>query len=182
VPRSASVGLHFARVAAGVETVLAQLPLGAVQVPDGDTWVALTADQLPAGAVHDWAIRPDCGAVVVFTGTVRDHADGRSGVTLLEYEAYVEQVEPRLAQIADAAREQWPDLGRIALLHRIGPLELAELAVVVVVSSPHRGEAFDAARWCIDTLKATVPIWKKEHHAGGSDWGLAATELRDVRS
>jgi molybdopterin synthase catalytic subunit len=154
--------------------------LGSVLVPDGETWIALTADPLPAAAAHDWAIRPDCGAVVLFTGTVRDHADGRTGVTLLEYEAYVEQVEPRLAQIADAARDQWPDLGRIALLHRIGPLALAELAVVVVVSSPHRGEAFDAARWCIDTLKATVPIWKKEHHDAGTDWGLAATDLREV--
>jgi molybdopterin synthase catalytic subunit len=149
-------------------------------VPEGETWVALTAEPLPAGAAHDWAIRPDCGAVVLFTGTVRDHADGRTGVTLLEYEAYAEQVEPRLRQIAAAAREQWADLGRIALLHRIGPLTLAELAVVVVVSSPHRGEAFEAARWCIDTLKATVPIWKKEHHDGGSDWGQAATELREV--
>jgi molybdopterin synthase catalytic subunit len=150
-------------------------------VPEGETWVALTAEPLPAGAAHDWAIRPDCGAVVLFTGTVRDHADGRTGVTLLEYEAYAEQVEPRLRQIADAARDQWAGLGRIALLHRIGPLALAELAVVVVVSSPHRGEAFEAARWCIDTLKATVPIWKKEHHDGGSDWGQAATELREVR-
>jgi molybdopterin synthase catalytic subunit len=151
-----------------------------VDAPTDDTWVALTADALPAGAVHDWAIRPDCGAVVLFTGTVRDHAEGRTGVTLLEYEAYIEQVEPKLRSIADAAREQWPELGRVALLHRIGPLELRELAVVVVVSAPHRGEAFDAARWCIDTLKATVPIWKKERWRDGEDWGLAATELREV--
>jgi molybdopterin synthase catalytic subunit len=154
--------------------------LVAVQVPDGETWVALTAEPLPAAVAHDWAIRDDCGAVVVFTGTVRDHAEGRTGVTQLTYEAYAEQVEPRLTKIADTARTTWPELGRIALLHRIGPLELRELAVVVVVSSPHRGEAFDAARWCIDTLKATVPIWKKEHHDAGTDWGQAATELREV--
>ena len=151
-----------------------------MQQPVGDTWVALATEPLPAAAAHDWAIRPDCGGVVLFTGTVRDHADGRTGVTLLEYEAYAEQVEPRLRQIADAARGTWDGIGRIALLHRVGPLELCDLAVVVVVSAPHRGEAFDAARWCIDTLKATVPIWKKEHHDGGSDWGLAATELREV--
>lgn len=101
-------------------------------------------------------------------------------MTLLEYEAYVEQVVPKLRAIADGAREQWTDLGRIALLHRIGPLELCELAVVVVVSAPHRGEAFDAGRWCIDTLKATVPIWKKERWRDGEDWGVAATELREV--
>jgi len=148
-----------------------------VEAPADDTWVALTTDALPAGTVHDWAIRPDCGAVVLFTGTVRDHAEGRPGVTLLEYEAYVEQVEPKLRSIADAARQQWTGLGRIALLHRIGPLALRELAVVVAVSAPHRGEAFDAARWCIDTVKATVPIWKKERWEGGEDWGLAAKAL-----
>ena len=148
-----------------------------MEAPADDTWVALTTDALPAGTVHDWAIRPDCGAVVLFTGTVRDHAEGRPGVTLLEYEAYVEQVEPKLRSIADAARQQWTGLGRIALLHRIGPLALRELAVVVAVSAPHRGEAFDAARWCIDTVKATVPIWKKERWEGGEDWGLAAKAL-----
>ena len=151
-----------------------------MQVPDADTWVALTAEPLPAATAHDWAIRADCGAVVLFTGTVRDHAEERPGVSRLEYEAYAEQVEPKLTEIADAARGRWPDLGRIALLHRIGPLELEEAAVVVVVSAPHRGEAFEAGRWCIDTLKATVPIWKKERWAGGEDWGLAATELTEV--
>ena len=153
-----------------------------MQVPDSDTWVALTTESLPAATAHDWAIRADCGAVVLFTGTVRDHAEGRTGVSRLEYEAYAEQVEPKLTAIADTARGRWPDLGRIALLHRIGPLELCELAVVVVVSAPHRGEAFEAARWCIDTLKATVPIWKKERWEGGEDWGLAATELTEVDS
>jgi molybdopterin synthase catalytic subunit len=62
-------------------------------------------------------------------------------------------------------------IGRIALLHRIGPLELGDVAVLVAVSTPHRPEAFDAVRWCIDTLKADVPIWKRETWAGGSDWG-----------
>lgn len=148
-----------------------------MDAPTDDTWVALLDEPLPAADVHDWAIRPDCGAVVLFTGTVRDHAEGRPGVTLLEYEAYREQVVPKLHQIADAARARWPELGRIGLLHRVGPLALTELAVVVVVSAPHRGEAFDAARWCIDTLKATVPIWKKERWRDGEDWGLAATDL-----
>ena len=151
-----------------------------MQPPDDDTWVALTADPLPTRAVHDWAIRPDCGAVVLFSGTVRDHAEGRPGVTRLEYEAYAEQVEPKLVEIAGAARARWPVLGRIGLLHRVGPLELTDVAVVVVVGAPHRGEAFAAAEWCIDTLKATVPIWKKERWEGGDDWGLAATELTDV--
>lgn len=149
-------------------------------MPQTDTWVALTAERLPAVAAHDWAIRPDCGSVVLFTGTVRDHADGRAGVSLLTYEAYAEQVEPKLSEIAAVARERWPELGRVGLLHRIGELAVTELAVVVVVSAPHRGEAFEAARWCIDTLKATVPIWKKERWDGGDDWGLAATDLSEV--
>jgi len=161
--------------------VAAQLPLVGMETPSSDTWVALSAEPLPATVAHDWAIRPDCGAVVLFTGTVRDHAEHRTNVTLLEYEAYTEQVEPKLAEIAAVARERWPGIGRVALLHRTGPLELCEVAVVVVVSAPHRDEAFEAARWCIDTLKATVPIWKKERWEGGEDWGLAATDLAEVR-
>ena len=150
--------------------------------PDGETWVALTTEPLPAGAAHDWAIRPDCGGVVLFTGTVRDHAEGREGVQRLEYEAYAEHVEPKLLQIAASARERWATIGRIALLHRVGSLEVGDLAVVVVVSAPHRDEAFDGARWCIDTLKAGVPIWKKEHWEGGEAWGLAATDLSAIPS
>ncbi|HVM54932.1 MAG TPA: molybdenum cofactor biosynthesis protein MoaE [Acidimicrobiales bacterium] len=157
-----------------------------MQVPSSpagsDTWVGLSASPLPTAAAHDWAVRPDCGAVVLFTGTVRDHAEGREGVTLLEYEAYAEQVEPKLLEIAGAARSRWPALGRIALLHRVGPLAVTDVAVVVVASAPHRGEAFEAARWCIDTLKSAVPIWKKERWAGGADWGLAATDLQEVES
>ncbi len=120
--------------------------------------------------VSQWAVRSDCGAVVVFTGTVRDHAEGRPGVSSLEYEAYTELVEPRLAAVADAARTRWPDLGRLALLHRIGLLEVEEAAVVVAAGAPHRDVAFDGARFCIDTLKESVPIWKKETWAGGQDW------------
>ena len=92
--------------------------------PDGDTWVALTDEVLSPGMIHDWAVRPDCGAVALFSGTVRDHAEHRTGVTELEYEAYAEEVEPRLHQIVDAARDRWPDLGRVALIHRIGLLGL----------------------------------------------------------
>jgi molybdopterin synthase catalytic subunit len=117
---------------------------------------------------------------VLFSGTVRDHADGRPGVSHLEYEAYVDQVEPRLARIAGEARARWPVIGRIVLLHRVGGLGLGECSVVVVVSAPHRGEAFDAARWCIDTLKTTVPIWKRETWSGGVDWGSDAHDVDEV--
>ena len=142
--------------------------------PFADEWVGLSDHPLPAGAALDWATVPRCGAVVVFTGTVRDHGDGRPGVSRLEYEAYEEQVEPKLRELADEMRRRWPTLGRIALLHRTGEVPLADAAVVVAVSSPHRPEAFDAARFGIDTLKETVPIWKREFWDEGSDWGLRA--------
>ena len=134
-------------------------------------WVSLTADALSLDAATSWASLPNCGAVVAFAGSVRDFSEGRPGVFELEYEAYREQVEPRLRAIAAEARRRWPSLGRIALLHREGALGVGETAVVVAVSAPHRDEAFEAARWAIDTLKATVPIWKRERWAGGDDWG-----------
>jgi len=142
--------------------------------------VALTADPLPAEEVLAWANRPHCGGIVVFSGTVRDHAEGRPGVTQLTYEAYAEQVEDRLARIADQARKRWPTLGRVALLHRTGSLAVGECSVVVAVSAPHRGEAFDAARWAIDTLKETVPIWKQEKWEGGTGWATGARLVEEV--
>jgi molybdopterin synthase catalytic subunit len=145
-----------------------------------DTWVRLTDAPLAVGELHDWAVRPHCGAVVVFTGTVRDHADGRPGVSSLEYEAWAEEVEPRLAALAGEARNRWPVIGRVALHHRTGTLVPGEPSVVVAVSTPHRAEAFEAARWCIDRLKASIPIWKRETWDGGEGWGLDATEIEDV--
>lgn len=139
--------------------------------PDGDTWLGLAESVLPVAEVGDWIVRPDCGGSVVFTGTARNHAEGRTDVTELEYEAYAEQVVPALVRVATQARGRWPDVGRIAILHRIGSLEVTEAAVVVGVSAPHRHEAFEAARFCIDEVKASAPIWKREHWAGGVDWG-----------
>jgi molybdopterin synthase catalytic subunit len=140
----------------------------------GDDWLALTSDELPMAAAYDWAVRPDCGAVVLFSGTARDHAEGRSGVTELHYEAYAEHVAPRLERIAEEVRARWPDVGRIALLHRVGALAVGTSSVIVVVSAPHRGAAFDAARFGIDSLKATAPIWKKEiWDSGEESWALA---------
>ena len=79
----------------------------------------------------------ECGGIVTFCGTVRDHSDGRAAVTSLEYEAYEEQVVPRLSAVASAARARWPQIGRLALLHRVGRLEVGEVAVVVAASTPH---------------------------------------------
>ena len=127
-----------------------------------------------------WVTLPGCGAQVVFSGTVRDHAEGRSGVSRIEYEAYTEQVEARLADITREARHRWPMIGRIALLHRVGELTVGEISVLVVVSAPHRAEAFEAARWSIDVLKETVPIWKRETWEGGADWGTGAHDLVEI--
>jgi len=147
---------------------------------DRDTWVSLTEQPLPVASAADWAVRPDCGAVVVFSGTARNHAEGRPDVEVLEYEAYEEQVVPRLEAIASEARRRWPSTGRLAVLHRTGRIEIGESSVVVAASAPHRDDAFQAARFCIDTLKSSVPIWKRETWSGGSEWGLDAKDLVDV--
>jgi molybdopterin synthase catalytic subunit len=152
-----------------------------VDPPHGrDDWVGITADTLPIDAAAAFVARPDCGASVVFTGLVRDHSEGRPGVRSLEYEAYDEEVTPRLAAIAAEARSRWTSLGRLALLHRTGLLAVGEASVVVAASAPHRDEAFEVARFCIDTLKATAPIWKREAWEGGEDWSGGAHPVAEV--
>lgn len=142
-----------------------------------DDWFELTDAPLSLGEVHEWAVRPDCGAVVVFSGTVRDHAEGRSGVTSLEYEAYPEAVVPVFGVIAAETRTRHPGVRRIAIVHRTGLVALGETAVVVAVSSGHRADAFDAARFVMDAVKHSAPIWKKENWLGGSDWGTDARAI-----
>lgn len=149
---------------------------------DGDTWLGLSPDPLPASRVAEWVVMPECGAVVQFSGTARDHSLDRPGVDLLEYEAYTEVVAPRLDAIAAEMRRRWNDLVRIALLHRLGAVAVGDPAVVVAVSSPHREAAFEAARFAIDTLKTTVPIWKRERWQGGESWGLEPQHIVDVAS
>lgn len=146
----------------------------------GDTWVGLSEHPLPVEAALAWAEQPNCGGIVLFSGVARDHSDGRDDVSVLEYEAYESQVAPRLQALADDARVRWPDLVRLVLLHRIGRLEVGESAVVVVASAPHRTEAFAGARFCIDALKATVPIWKREKWADGEAWGLESQHIAEV--
>ncbi len=145
-------------------------------------WIALSHGSLPVERALAWAARPECGGVVSFCGTVRDRSEGRPGVTALEYEAYEEQAVPRLEQVAAVARSRWPIVGRLALLHRVGRLDVGDVSVVVVVSAPHRGEAFEAARFSIDTVKRTVPIWKRETWAAGSDWSACSHDVEDLRA
>jgi molybdopterin synthase catalytic subunit len=149
-----------------------------VRPPEGPDWIGLSSDPLPVAEAMSWATRPADGAVVCFAGVVRDSSEGRDGVAALTYEAYEEQATARMSQVAAEARRRWEVVDRIALLHRLGKLRLSEASVVVVVSSPHRAEAFEAARFCIDTLKETVPIWKREHWSGGSDWAVSDHPIR----
>ncbi len=149
-------------------------------LPAGPTWIGLVDDPIATDALVAWATTSRSGAVVSFLGVVRDHAEGRAGITGMTYEAYREPATARLAEIAAAAREQWPAIERVALVHRLGEIALSEASVAVVVSAPHRESAFEAARFCIDTLKETVPIWKKEHWSDGSAWALGAHEIRSV--
>jgi molybdopterin synthase catalytic subunit len=145
-----------------------------------EIWVAISDQPLRADEATAWVTVPSSGGVVSFSGVVRDHAEGRAGVTGLEYEAYEGPALDRMGRIAEEARVRWPAIGRVALHHRVGQLAVGDLAVVVAVSAPHRHDAFVAAEWAIDILKATVPIWKHEHWADGSDWGTDATLVSEI--
>jgi len=109
------------------------------------------------------------GAVVTFDGVVRDNTRGRRVVSL-QYEAYEPMALKEMRRIGAEIREQWPDVERVGLIHRFGPLKISESSVVIVITSPHRRVAFEACRYAIDRLKQTVPIWKKEIFEDGEEW------------
>ena len=130
----------------------------------------LTPHPLSAEDAQHFCSDPAAGAVVVFTGAVRNHSDGKA-VHGLTYEAYEERAAAQLQALAAEVVERHPASAAVWLEHRTGDLAVGEAAVVVAVSAGHRDEAFAAARWAIDELKATVAIWKREHWAaGGSRW------------
>jgi molybdopterin synthase catalytic subunit len=112
---------------------------------------------------------PGAGGIVIFSGVVRNQTDGRP-VKFLEYEAHAPMAEAKMREIGDAIRLRWAGVRRVAMLHRIGRLEIGESSVLIAVSAAHRGDAFDACRYAIDTLKRTVPVWKKEHFEDGEVW------------
>ena len=137
-------------------------------VSGGSTPVALRDAPISVEEVERAVRHGGAGAVVSFTGTVRDHT-GPHDVVALEYEAYRGMAERVLRQIEDEVRAEWPD-ARLAVLHRVGRLEIGEASVVIAVSSPHRAEAFAACRRVIERLKEDVPIWKREIRRDGSVW------------
>jgi molybdopterin synthase catalytic subunit len=118
-----------------------------------------------AAAVED----PGVGAIALFSGVVRDQTGGRR-VKFLEYEAHASMAEAKMREIGAAVRNRWPDTRRIAMVHRVGRLEIGESSVMIAVSSPHRQHAFEACHFAIDTLKEIVPVWKKEYFEDGEVW------------
>jgi molybdopterin synthase catalytic subunit len=147
-------------------------------LPDMRDWLALDDGPIALDPLVAWATTPNSGAVVAFLGVVRDHAEGRDDVVALTYEAYLEPARRRLAEVVAVMRDEWPSIDRVAVVHRLGKVAVSETAVAVVVSSPHRADAFAAALACIDRVKESVPIWKKEHWSDGSDWALGEQPIR----
>ncbi len=135
---------------------------------DGPRRARIVSAPIDPAAVAEFVTRKDAGAVVTFTGRVRDHARGEA-VTHLDYEAYVPMAERVLDGIAADLERAIPGT-KVVIRHRVGRLAVGDVAVVVAVSSPHRAEAFDACRRAIEALKAHAPIWKKEYAASGAVW------------
>ena len=127
----------------------------------------VTLEPLNVQQVNDFVKRPTDGAVVTFDGIVRNSFEGRA-VRYLEYEAYATMAEKKLAEIGEEVRRKFP-VGEIAMVHRIGKLEIGESSIVIAVAAPHRHAAFEACSYAMDRVKEEVPIWKKEFFADGED-------------
>jgi molybdopterin synthase catalytic subunit len=137
-------------------------------VSGGAGTCSLSDSPIDLGKVVARVAGPAMGGIATFIGAVRNRARGRD-IRHLEYESYPEMAEREMQRIADAAAERWPGT-RVAIAHRAGHLEIGDIAVVVAAAAPHRAEAFEACRYAIDTLKETVPIWKKEVATDGEYW------------
>jgi molybdopterin synthase catalytic subunit len=131
--------------------------------------VAINPDHIDPGALLAEVGDPSAGAVVLFLGTARDHSEGRTGVTHLEYEAYPGVVIEKIEELVLIALGKW-DLVAIVVEHRVGEVVVGQPSVAVAVSAAHRDAAFEAGRFLIDELKEKAPIWKKEHWPGGGEW------------
>ena len=116
----------------------------------------------------DFVTDPEAGAIVTFVGTTRNNNDGRR-VIALDYEAYPEMAEKELARLGEEAKKRW-NIQRMAIVHRIGPVQITETSVIIAVSAAHRRDAFEACRFAIEEIKKSVPIWKKELFEGGEVW------------
>ena len=127
----------------------------------------ITSAEIELGEVIRAVEAGDAGAIVHFLGVVRNNTEGRE-VSYLEYEAYPPMAEKKMAEIAQEIHEKW-GLDRVAMIHRVGRLEIGEVSVAVAVASPHRKEAFEACHYAMNRLKQIVPIWKREVWADGEE-------------
>ncbi len=131
--------------------------------------IQLTTEAIDTASIVDSARHPEAGAIVLFLGTTRELTAGRQTVAL-SYEAYEEMARRRLAELEAEARRRWPVIECI-IVHRLGVVPPTESSVAIVVSTPHRADAFAAGEWLIDSLKADVPIWKREQWSDGTtEW------------
>jgi len=130
-------------------------------------WIQITREPIDPTLVSDHVDREGCGALVTFSGTVRGKSHGKA-VLYLEYEAYLALAEAELGRVVQEAETNFGV--RAAVQHRIGRVFPGESSILVAAASPHRASAFDACRWIMDTIKTSVPIWKREHHSEGVDW------------
>ena len=128
----------------------------------------VTEAPLSLDEAYEAVRRPDCGAVGIFLGTVRNHHDGKK-VKSLSYSAFKEMAEKEFAKIAAEAAQRW-EIGAVYIAHRTGQLEIGDASVVIAVSAPHRAAAFEACRHAIETLKKLAPIWKEEFYETGKAW------------
>jgi len=161
-------------VQAGDEVALFPPVSGGAPTLPYPTYFAITADALDIPAIHEQLSGPDIGAIISFTGLVRGATD-RSGLPpqtiYLEYEAYSEMAEDRMAQIAREIWDRWPLVRGIAIVQRIGRLDVGDITTFVACAAGHRDQgAFEAARYGIDRLKEIVPVWKKEVGPDQSEW------------
>ena len=163
-------GLAYAvnRTYAGREWALAEGDEVAVIPPVSGGDYRLTGEPIDIGAVIAEVADPGAGAIATFLGTTRAHSRSRA-VHHLEYEAYAGMAEAEMARIAEKLAGKY-ELTRVAITHRVGRVEIGETSVAIAVSAPHRADALAACKEAIDTLKATVPLWKKEIYEGGEEW------------
>lgn len=133
-------------------------------------FIRICTEKLSTDEVSQLVVSPCCGAVSIFVGTTRNNFEEKK-VVHLEYEAYVPMAEMEIKKILTDIRQKWPSVKHMAVHHRLGLVPITEASVVIAISSPHREDSLDAVKYCINTLKATVPIWKKEvYEEEGSSW------------
>ena len=133
-----------------------------------NTFIHLTKDRLNIQDCYDFVQDSSCGGIALFVGTVRDHTQGKE-VNLLDFSSYEPMALKEMRKIAEQALKKF-DIHKVAIHHAIGPLKIGQIPVIIAVSSAHRNAAFEACQFAIDTLKESVPIWKKEHFEDGQVW------------